>query len=119
MSVDDVVSQVGLWWPVADEDVLSSAADAWDRAATALDRAGAAGLDGAARVGSTWSGASAEAFDRTRRDHAGVLRGDAVGRRALGGRKQPVGATGTPHLEDHGGPGATSSPPDRRRRLRR
>lgn len=83
MSVDGVVSPVGLWWPAADEDVLFSAADAWGRAAAALDRAGAAGLDGAARAGSTWSGASAEAFDRAWRDHAGALRDDAAGCRAL------------------------------------
>ena len=83
MALDEVVSQVGLWWPAADEDALQSAAAAWDRAAGELDRAAEVGRAGAAQARSTWSGEAADRFTAAWVGHETALHDDAAGCRAL------------------------------------
>ncbi|MEJ2886983.1 WXG100-like domain-containing protein [Actinomycetospora aeridis] len=61
-AVDTVVSTVGLWWPDAEEEELRAAADAWERAAVALDRAVEGGRAGAGQALQGWEGEAAEAF---------------------------------------------------------
>lgn len=84
MGVDEIVSEVGLWWPSADEDRLREAAQAWTRAATALDRAVDVGRDGTAQATTTWRGPAAEAFTQAWLAHERTLQDDAAGARALG-----------------------------------
>ncbi|HEY2220968.1 hypothetical protein [Actinomycetospora sp.] len=84
MGVDEIVSEVGLWWPSADEDGLREAAQAWDRMATALDRAVDVGRTGAAQAGAHWHGDAAGRFAGTWAQHETTLHDDAAGARALG-----------------------------------
>ena len=83
MALDEVVSQVGLWWPAADEDALQSAAAAWERAAGELDRAAEVGRAGATRARGTWAGEAADRFTVAWVSHETVLHDDAAGCRAL------------------------------------
>ncbi len=80
----DVVEEVGLWWPAADEERLRAAAAAWDRAAAELDRAREVGWSGATAARASWEGGAADAFATTWAAHETALREDAAGCRALG-----------------------------------
>ncbi|NMO93172.1 WXG100 family type VII secretion target [Actinomycetospora sp. TBRC 11914] len=84
MGVDEVVSEVGLWWPAADEDGLRTASQAWVRLAGALDHAVDVGRAGHARALAGWTGDAAGRFDRAWRQHEAALHDDAAGARALG-----------------------------------
>ena len=86
MGVDEVVSQVGLWWPAADEDGLRDAAQAWARTAAALDQAVDVGRAGAARASAQWAGDAAQRFAQAW--HA--ARGGAARRRGRRPRAVPT-----------------------------
>lgn len=83
MGVDEVVSQVGLWWPAADEDGVREAARAWVQAAAALDHAVDVGRAGTAQATAPWTGDAAQRFGQAWQRHEAALRDDAVGARAL------------------------------------
>jgi uncharacterized protein YukE len=83
VGVDEVVSQVGLWWPSADEDGLREASRAWARTAAALEHAGDVGRAGAAQAGMHWTGDAAARFAGAWHDHEAALHDDAAGARAL------------------------------------
>ena len=83
MDVGEVVSEVGLWWPSADEDGVREASRAWARVAAALDHAGDVGRAGAAQAGARWTGDAARRFAGTWQQHEQALRDDAAGARAL------------------------------------
>lgn len=83
MGVDEIVSEVGLWWPSADEDGLREAARAWDRMAAALDRAVDVGRAGTAQATARWQGPAAGTFARAWQQHETTLHDDAAGARAL------------------------------------
>lgn len=84
MGVDEVVSEVGLWWPSADEDGLRTASRAWAKLAGALDHAADVGRAGHARALAGWTGDAAVRFDRAWQQHEAALAADATGARALG-----------------------------------
>lgn len=84
MGVDEIVSEVGLWWPSADEDGLRRASQAWVRTADALDHALDVGRVGHAQALAGWAGDAAGRFDRAWREHEAALHDDAAGARALG-----------------------------------
>jgi uncharacterized protein YukE len=83
VGVDEIVSEVGLWWPSADEDGLREAARAWDRMAAALDRAVDVGRAGSAQATAGWQGPAAGTFAQTWQQHETTLHDDAAGARAL------------------------------------
>jgi uncharacterized protein YukE len=83
VGVDEVVSQVGLWWPSADEDGLRDAAQAWARTAAALDHAVDVGRVGTARATAQWGGDAAQRFAQAWQQHEAALHDDAAGARAL------------------------------------
>jgi uncharacterized protein YukE len=83
VGVDEVVSQVGLWWPAADEDGLREAAQAWARTAAALDHAVDVGRAGTAQATAGWSGDAAQRFAQAWQQHETALHDDATGARAL------------------------------------
>ena len=83
VGVDEVVSQVGLWWPSADEGGLREASRAWARTAAALEHAGDVGRAGAAQAGVHWTGDAAARFAGTWHDHESALHDDAAGAHAL------------------------------------
>ncbi len=83
MDVGKVVSEVGLWWPSADEDGVREAARAWARAAAALDHAGDVGRAGATLAGARWTGEAARRFGGAWTQHEQALHDDAAGARAL------------------------------------
>ena len=83
MGVDEIVSEVGLWWPSADEDGLREAAQAWGRMAGALDRAVDVGRAGTAQAVTHWQGAAADTFTSAWQQHETTLHDDAAGARAV------------------------------------
>ncbi|MCD2197910.1 hypothetical protein LQ327_31525 [Actinomycetospora endophytica] len=83
MGVDEIVSEVGLWWPSADEEKLREAARAWARMAGALDGAVDVGRAGAAQATTHWAGDAARMFAAAWQQHEQTLHDDAVGARAL------------------------------------
>lgn len=83
VGVDEVVSEVGLWWPAADEDGLRAAATAWRRAGDGLENATAVGRSGAALARTSWRGEAAERHDEHWRRHEETLIGDVAACRAL------------------------------------
>lgn len=85
MSVNDVVSRVGLWWPAADEDGLRQAAAAWERTTVALNQAAEVGRAGVAQARAHWSGGAADRFEQAWREHEKALRDDAAGCVAVAG----------------------------------
>lgn len=84
MGVDEVVAEVGLWWPSADEGALRGAAQAWARTADALERAADVGRAGAAQATTGWTGDAAQRFTATWQRHEAALAADAGAARALG-----------------------------------
>lgn len=84
MGVEEVVSQVGLWWPSADEDGLREASRAWTRTAAALDHAVDVGRAGTAQATASWTGDAAQRFGASWQRHEQTLHDDAAGARALG-----------------------------------
>lgn len=86
MSVEDgareVLAEVGLWWPAADEDALRRAAVAWERMAGALEDAAEDGPV-AVEAAASWRGEAATRFrDRWGRQERALV-DDAAGCRAL------------------------------------
>ncbi len=58
-----IISKVGLWWPLAEEDQLRQAAGAYERVATSVRAAAGTGSSGAAMVtGGAQNGAAVSAF---------------------------------------------------------
>lgn len=82
MGVDEVVSEVGLWWPSADEDGMRAASRAWARLAGALDHAAAVGRAGA-QATTGWTGEASHRFAGAWQQHEQALQDDAAGARAL------------------------------------
>ena len=83
MGVDEVVSQIGLWWPAADEDGVRDAAHAWARTADALDHVVEVGRAGTAQATAGWTGDAAQRFAQAWQQHEAALHADAAGARAL------------------------------------
>lgn len=83
MGVDEIVSEVGLWWPSADENGLREAAQAWERMAGALQKAADVGRGGTAEATAHWTGETAQAFTRAGQGHEQTLRDDAAAAHAL------------------------------------
>jgi uncharacterized protein YukE len=84
VDVGDVVSEIGLWWPAADEERVRDAARAWTGLAGALDHAGDVGRAGHAQATAHWTGDAAASFTAAWAHHEQALRDDAAGARALG-----------------------------------
>jgi uncharacterized protein YukE len=83
VGVDEVVSQVGLWWPAADEAAVRDAAQAWARTAAALDHAVDVGRAGTVQATAQWTGDAAQRFAQAWQQHETALHDDAAGARAL------------------------------------
>jgi uncharacterized protein YukE len=83
VGVEEVVSEVGLWWPSADEDGLREASQAWTRTAAALEHAADVGRAGSAQATSRWTGDAAAGFGTSWQRHEQALHDDAAGARAL------------------------------------
>lgn len=89
MDVDDavsgVVSEVGLWWPAADEQGVRDAAARWERAAVGIDRARALGRDASVLARAHAAGAAAAAAAAAWARHDAALGDDAASCRVLAG----------------------------------